>query len=55
MPKFRFEGTISTCYSGEVEADSLDEAREIINSEMDWYNDYQRYTEIDWIDEVGAE
>lgn len=52
MPKYEFEGSIVTVYSGEVEASSREEAYDIVKSEMDFYDDLERYTEIDWLYEV---
>lgn len=55
MPKYQFEGSILKNYSGEVEADNLDEARSIVRADMEWHDEWGEWTEIDWIEEVGAE
>lgn len=51
MPKYAYEGTITISCEGTIEADSEEEAREIVRFEMGW-DEFERYTEIDWLEEV---
>lgn len=55
MPKYQFEGIVVRSYSGEVEADSEEAAREEIEDGMRWDDfdeDFGPETEIQWIGEV---
>lgn len=51
MPKWVYEGTITIACEGTVEADSEEEAREIIRADMDW-DECERWTDIDWLEKV---
>jgi len=55
MPKYAFEGLCTRLYSGEVEADNIEAAREEIEDGMIWGDfdeDFGPEAEIQWISEV---
>ncbi|WP_158074072.1 hypothetical protein [Micromonospora sp. CB01531] len=52
MPKFSFAAFEHIAYEDTVEADSLEEAKQIIRDDIAWFDGVERDVEIDWIVEV---
>ena len=56
MPKYQFEGIVTRMYSGEVEADNEEAAREEIEDGMRWDDFEEEFgpdVEIQWMTEVA--